>query len=167
MQLWKAWKEAARDYLFDEEVKNLFQSSSNSTEQSPSNRDEIYETKSDDEHIMQNILELREFKIYVESLNDFLLGIKLGDNVPPALQWPKVNKWQRLKVVVCADGADHGSYTARCQAMWHSVHSCDFQSFFSTSPKADISTVHFIKQMLRENKWMNCMPRNCTLHRKM
>ena len=97
MQLWKAWKEAAHDYLFDEEVKNLFQSSSNSTEQSPSNRDEIYETKSDDEHIMQNLLELREFKIYVESLNDFLLGIKLGDNVPPALQWPKVNKWQRLK----------------------------------------------------------------------
>ena len=110
---------------------------------------------------------LREFKIYVESLKDFLLGIKLGDNVPPALQWPKVNKRQRLKMVVCAGGANNGCYTARCQAVWHSVHSCNFRSLFSTSPKADISAVHFVKQMLRENEWMNCTPGNCTLHCKM
>ena len=167
MQLWEAWKEAACDYLFNEEVKNLFQSLSNSTEQPHFNRYEIYETKSDDEHIMQNILKLREFKIFVESLNVFLLGIKLGGNVPPALQWPKVNKQQSLKVVVCAGVADNGCYTARCQAVWHGMHSCDFQSLFSTCPKADISAVHFIKQMLREKEWMNCTPGNCTLHRKM
>ena len=98
-QLWKAWKEAACDYLFNEEVKNLFQLLSNSTEQPHFNHDEIYEMESDDEHIMQNILKLREFKTYVKSLNYFLLGIKLGDNFPPALQ-PKVNKLQSLKVVV-------------------------------------------------------------------
>ena len=117
MRLWEAWKEAAHDYLFEEEVKNLFLSSSNSTEEPNFTRNEIFETKSDDKHIMQNILKLREFEIYVKSLNDFLLGIKMGDNVPPALQRPKVNKWQRLKVVVCAGGADNGCYTARCQAV--------------------------------------------------
>ena len=130
MQLWKAWKEAAHDYLFEEEVKNLFLSLGNGTEEPHFTHDEIFETKSDDEHIMQNILKLREFKIYVESLNDFLLGIKIGDNVPPALQQPKVNKRQRLKVVVCAGGANNGCYTARCQAIWHGVYSCNFQSTF-------------------------------------
>ena len=83
----------------------------------------------------------------------------MGDNVPPALQWPKVNKQQRLKVVVCAGGADNGCYTARWQAIWHGLH--------STSPKADVSAVHFVKQILRENEWMNCTPGNCTFHRKM
>ena len=97
-------------------------------------------------------------------MNDFLLGKKIGDNVPDVLQQPKVNKCQRLKVVVCAGGADNGCYTARCQAVWHAVHARDFWSLFSTTAAADDAAVHFVKQMLRENEWMDCTPTNCSLH---
>ena len=56
----------------------LFGSSRNTrTGQSHFTRDEINEAELDEETMMQNILKLREFKIYVESLNDFLLGKKL------------------------------------------------------------------------------------------
>ena len=164
LQLWEACKKASRDYLFDKEVTKLF--GSVRTGLPNFIHEEINETKSDDHDLMQNILKLREFKISVESLNDFLLGKKIGDNVPDVLQQPKVNKRQRLKVVVCAGGADNGCYTARCQVVWHAVHTRDFRSLFSTTTAADNAAVNFIKQMLRENKWMDCMPANCTLLRQ-
>ena len=159
LQLWEAWKEASHDYLFNEEVTKLFGLARTGLPNFI--REEINDIKSD---IMQNILKLREFKISVESLNDFLLEKKIGDNVPDALQQPKVSKRQRLKVVVCAGGADNGCYTARCQAVWHAVHTRDFWLLFSTTTAADNAVVNFVKQMLRENEWMDCMPANCTLH---
>ena len=164
LQLWEAWKEASHDYLFDEEVRKLF--GSVATGLPNFTHEEINETQSDDHDIMENILKLREFKISVESLNDFLLGKKIGDNVPDALHQPKVNKCQRLKVVVCAGGADNGCYTARCQAVWHAMHTRDFRSLFSTTAAADDAAVHFVKQMFRENKWMDCTLTNCSLHRQ-
>ena len=60
-------------------MRKLFGSSRNArTGQPHFTYNEINEAELDKETMMQNILKLREFKIYVESLNDFLLGEKLG-----------------------------------------------------------------------------------------
>ena len=77
------------------------------------------------------------------------------DRVPEDIKQPKLNKRQKLKVIVCAGGSNNGLYTARCQAVWHGVHPQEFQSLFSTSDMQR-KAVHFLRQMLREKEWMNC-----------
>ena len=119
---------------------------------------------SDQEGTMQKILQLWEFKTYVESLNEFFLRKKIG-GCHTMVQWPKVNKQQRLKVVVCTGRSNNGCHSTRCQAVWHAVHPRDFQSLF-TSLDAKESAIHFVKKMLKENEWMDCMPGNCLLHCK-
>ena len=122
-QLWENWKESAHDYLFEEEIKKLFGSSRNMRTGDPHfTCKEINEMTSDQEGAMQKILQLQKFKTYMESLNDFLLRKKIGNDIDAVVQQPKVNKCQRLKVVVCAGRSDNGCYSTRCQAVWHAVH---------------------------------------------
>ena len=44
------------------------------------------------------------------------------------------------------------------------MHAIDFQSLFSTTAAANDAAVHFVKQMLRENEWMDCTLTDCSLH---